>query len=156
MFTRRSIQEKKKKSTLSSLFLFWFHNFLKLPKLKNLTTACNLSYSGGRDQEEHGLKPAKANSSRNLLLKIRITKKKKKKAGKVIQGEGPEKIKQNKQKYLTTFDSSTFIPSLILCLIIVAKSVDSIPRCLSNLTFPSYFQLVALIFLPCFFFFSPS
>jgi hypothetical protein len=27
--------------------------------------ACNPSYSGGSDQEDHGLKPAQANSSRD-------------------------------------------------------------------------------------------
>jgi hypothetical protein len=32
--------------------------------------ACNPSYSGGRDlQEDRGLKPAQANSSRDLILK---------------------------------------------------------------------------------------
>jgi hypothetical protein len=30
--------------------------------------ACNPSYSGGRDQENHGLKPAQANSSRDPIL----------------------------------------------------------------------------------------
>jgi hypothetical protein len=48
----------------------------------------NPSYSGGRDQEGHGLKekPAQGNSSRDPLSKIPITKK----AGGVAQGEGPE------------------------------------------------------------------
>jgi hypothetical protein len=40
--------------------------------------ACNPSYSGGRDQEDHGLKPAQANSSQYPILKIPNTKKKKK------------------------------------------------------------------------------
>jgi hypothetical protein len=31
--------------------------------------ACNLSYSGGRSQEDHGSKPAQANSSRDPVLK---------------------------------------------------------------------------------------
>jgi hypothetical protein len=39
---------------------------------------CNPSYSGGRNQEDHGLKPAQANSSRDPISKILITKKKKK------------------------------------------------------------------------------
>jgi hypothetical protein len=30
---------------------------------------CNPRYSGGRDQEDHGLKPAQANSSRDPILK---------------------------------------------------------------------------------------
>jgi hypothetical protein len=37
--------------------------------------ACNLSYSGGRDQEDRGLKPAQANSSRDPISKKPITKK---------------------------------------------------------------------------------
>jgi hypothetical protein len=36
---------------------------------------CNPSYSGGRDQEDLGLKPAWANSSRDPILKKPITKK---------------------------------------------------------------------------------
>jgi hypothetical protein len=43
-----------------------------------VTHACNPSYSGGRDQEDHGLKPAWANSSRDSILKKQnITKKEK-------------------------------------------------------------------------------
>jgi hypothetical protein len=47
--------------------------------------ACNPSYSGGRDQEDHGLKPAQANSSQYPILKIPNTKKKKKRTGGVAQ-----------------------------------------------------------------------
>jgi hypothetical protein len=36
---------------------------------------CNPSYSGGRDQEDCGLKPAQENSSRDPILKIPNTKK---------------------------------------------------------------------------------
>jgi hypothetical protein len=36
--------------------------------------ACNPSYSGGRDQEDHGLKPVQANSSQDPILKNTITK----------------------------------------------------------------------------------
>jgi hypothetical protein len=46
---------------------------------------CNLSYSGGRDQEDHGLKPVWANSLQPYV-KTTITKK----AGGVAQGGGPE------------------------------------------------------------------
>jgi hypothetical protein len=35
--------------------------------------ACNPSYSGGRDEEVHGSKPARANSLRDPILKIAIT-----------------------------------------------------------------------------------
>jgi hypothetical protein len=31
--------------------------------------ACNPSYSGGKDQEDHSSKPAQANSSKNPILK---------------------------------------------------------------------------------------
>jgi hypothetical protein len=31
--------------------------------------ACNLSYSGGKDQEDHSLKPAQVNSMRDPILK---------------------------------------------------------------------------------------
>jgi hypothetical protein len=37
--------------------------------------ACNPSHSGGRDQEEHGSKPAQPNSSRDPISKISIVKK---------------------------------------------------------------------------------
>jgi hypothetical protein len=36
---------------------------------------CNPSYSGGRDQEDHGLKPDWANSPRDPIFKKPITKK---------------------------------------------------------------------------------
>jgi hypothetical protein len=48
--------------------------------------ACNSSYSGGRDQEDHGLKPAQANSSQDLITK----KPSQKRASGVAQGVGPE------------------------------------------------------------------
>jgi hypothetical protein len=37
---------------------------------------CNPSYSGGRDQEDHGSRPDQANSSRNPILKKPNTQKK--------------------------------------------------------------------------------
>jgi hypothetical protein len=36
--------------------------------------ACNPSYSGGRNQEDHGLKPTQANSSQDPITKKSITK----------------------------------------------------------------------------------
>jgi hypothetical protein len=36
--------------------------------------ACNLSYSGGRDQEEHGSRPARADRISHTILKIPNTK----------------------------------------------------------------------------------
>jgi hypothetical protein len=62
------------------------------PCLKNQNSrasvahACNPSYLGGTDHEDHGSKPARANSSRNPISKIPITKR----AGRVVPGEGPE------------------------------------------------------------------
>jgi hypothetical protein len=47
---------------------------------------CNPSYSGGRDQEDHGSKPAWANCSRDPISKKHFTKK----GGGVAQGEGSE------------------------------------------------------------------
>jgi hypothetical protein len=50
--------------------------------------ACNPSYSGGRNQEDLGSRPAQANSSLRLYLKKILHKKS---AGGVVQGEeGPE------------------------------------------------------------------
>jgi hypothetical protein len=46
--------------------------------------ACNPSYSGGRDQEDQGLKPACANSSQDSISKMPNTKK----AGRVAQVSG--------------------------------------------------------------------
>jgi hypothetical protein len=65
--------------------------------------ACNPSYSGGRDQEDHGSKPALANSSARPYLEKTLHKNR---VGGVAQGEGPEfrpqhyknKTKQNKTK----------------------------------------------------------
>jgi hypothetical protein len=48
---------------------------------------CNPSYSGGRNQEDHGLKPAWTNSSLRPYLKKPFTKNR---AGGVAQGEVPE------------------------------------------------------------------
>jgi hypothetical protein len=49
--------------------------------------AYNPSYSGGRDQEDHSLKPAQANSSQNPILKIPNGIKK---AGGIAQDVGPK------------------------------------------------------------------
>jgi hypothetical protein len=49
--------------------------------------ACNPSYSGGRDQEDLGLKPAQANSSKRLYLE---KTRHKNRADEVAQDKGPE------------------------------------------------------------------
>jgi hypothetical protein len=56
--------------------------------------ACNPSYSGGRDQEDHSLKPAQANSAQEPISKNPSQKR----AGGVTQGEGPEFKPQYHQK----------------------------------------------------------
>jgi hypothetical protein len=48
--------------------------------------ACNPSYSGGRDQEDRGSKPAWANSSQDPISKTPSQKR----AGELVQGVGPE------------------------------------------------------------------
>jgi hypothetical protein len=60
--------------------------------------SCNPSYSGGRDQEDHSSKLARANSSlRTYLQKIL-----QKRAGGVVQDVGPEfKSQHHKKKELT-------------------------------------------------------
>jgi hypothetical protein len=56
--------------------------------------ACNSSYSGGKDQEDLGSKPAQANNSMSTYLKKTLHKNR---AGGVVQGEGP-KFKPQYQK----------------------------------------------------------
>jgi hypothetical protein len=63
-----------------------------------VTHACIPSYSGGRDQEDCGLKPAQANSSCDPHLKKTLHKKR---AGGVAQGVGPElELQYHKKKNL--------------------------------------------------------
>jgi hypothetical protein len=57
-------------------------NYLKTKGLKNeaycwvpVAHACNPSYSGGRDQEDHGLKPAPGKLYPRLYLEKPFTKK---------------------------------------------------------------------------------
>jgi hypothetical protein len=51
-----------------------------------VTHACNPTYSGGRDHEDHGSKPARTNSSWDVILKMLKTER----ASGVAQGVGPE------------------------------------------------------------------
>jgi hypothetical protein len=51
-----------------------------------MAQTCNCSYSGGRDQEDCGLKPAPANSCETLFRKNPSQKR----AGGLAQGVGPE------------------------------------------------------------------
>jgi hypothetical protein len=57
--------------------------------------ACNSSYSVGRDLEDHGLKPAQANSYVRPYLKKPFTKNR---AGEVAPDEGPEFKPQYRKK----------------------------------------------------------
>jgi hypothetical protein len=61
--------------------------------------ACNPSYSGGRDEEDLGLKPAWAKSSMRPYLKKPLHQNK---DGGVAQGVGPEFKPQNLKKKLET------------------------------------------------------
>jgi hypothetical protein len=74
--------------------------------------ACNPSYSGGRDQEDHGLKPVQQIVHKILSQKNPIQKR----AGRVAQDVGPEfkpqygkKIKKKKKK-----EKSTFLNELVI------------------------------------------
>jgi hypothetical protein len=56
--------------------------------------ACNPSYSGGRDQEDHSSKLAWANSLQDPISKIPLQKR----VGGVSQGVGPEFKPQHHKK----------------------------------------------------------
>jgi hypothetical protein len=51
-----------------------------------MAPALNPCYSGGRDQEDHGSKPARVNISGDLIMKKTFTKR----SGGVVQILGPE------------------------------------------------------------------
>jgi hypothetical protein len=54
-----------------------YNEYSLIKKIYNLVLVahvCNPRYSGGRDQEDHGLKPTQANSSRDSILKKNIIK----------------------------------------------------------------------------------
>jgi hypothetical protein len=73
--------------------------------------ACNPGYSGGRDLEDCGLKPAQANSLRDPISK-KPHHAHKKRAGGVAQGVGPEfkpqTAKKKKKVYIYIYDSVGF------------------------------------------------
>jgi hypothetical protein len=58
-------------------------------------SCCNLSYSGGGDQEDCSSKPAWTNSLRDPISKKKISQKR---AGGVAQGVGPEFKPQYRKK----------------------------------------------------------
>jgi hypothetical protein len=61
--------------------------------------SCNPSFSGDRDQEDHGSKPAQANSSQDPILTKKKKKKSQRRAGEVAEGTGPQfKLQYCKRK----------------------------------------------------------
>jgi hypothetical protein len=70
---------------------------------------CNPSYSGGRDQEDCGSKPAGANSLGDPISKIPNTKR----SGGVAQGVGPEFkpwYHKKKRRKCTWVNTHTYMP----------------------------------------------
>jgi hypothetical protein len=65
----------------------FFTVYKRLLQLGTGGHACNPSNIGGRDQGDQGLKPARANSSQDPILKKALHKNR---AGRVTQDEGPE------------------------------------------------------------------
>jgi hypothetical protein len=55
-----------------------------------VTHECNPNYSGDKDQEDHGLKPAQTNSLQDPVLEKILHKEKGWWSDGVAQGEGPE------------------------------------------------------------------
>jgi hypothetical protein len=82
--------------------------------------AFNPSYSGGRDQEDHGSKPAWANSSPDPILKKPFTKNKKR-AGGVAQGVGPEFKPQYQKKKREKSEWQNHLWSLSCSYLLVAQ-----------------------------------
>jgi hypothetical protein len=68
--------------------------------------ACNSSYLGGRDQEDHGSKPAQKIVNETLSQK---NSSQKKRAGGVAQGVGPE-FKPQYQKNRKTLHHNRLLP----------------------------------------------
>jgi hypothetical protein len=97
--------------------------------------SCNHSSSGGRDQEDHSLKPSEANRSQDPIRK----KLSQKRAGGVAQGEGPE----FKPQYCNNNNNNN-------------KEKKAYSVCSSNLFLHSaVLFLQTLSFVPCGFFLPP-
>jgi hypothetical protein len=83
------------------LYVTWRNPVSKKTKQNSwalVAQTCNPRYSGGRDQEDDGSKPAWANSSQAPILKKNLSQKR---AGGVAQGRGPEfksPVLQKKEK----------------------------------------------------------
>jgi hypothetical protein len=77
------------------LNLFFYVSLGSSPLSQELVAyACNPSYSGGRDQEDGGSKPARVNSLRDPISKKPFTKR----AGRMVQGEGLSSSPSTKRK----------------------------------------------------------
>jgi hypothetical protein len=80
---------------------------------------CNPSYSGGRDQEDHSSRAARANSSTRSYLKKTLQQKR---AGGVAQDVGPEfkpqyhknKTKQNHKIVKENYQELSHMPQINL------------------------------------------
>jgi hypothetical protein len=83
---------------ISTLCIDWWNNLKSFLGQAPVAHACNPSYSGGRDQENHSSKPALGNSSWDAISKIlKYTKS----VGEVSQGANTEfKIWYHKNKII--------------------------------------------------------
>jgi hypothetical protein len=81
--------------------------------------ACHPSYSGGRDQEDRGLKPAQVNNLQDSILKIPNTKR----ADEVAQGAVPEFKPQYCEKKKET-ETIGELRIHIRCLMIVEITIN--------------------------------
>jgi hypothetical protein len=76
-----------------------------------VTNACNPSYSGGRDQEDHGSKPTWENSSARTYLDKNPSQKR---AGGVAQGVNPVPQKKKKKKASRILEISNIISMTLI------------------------------------------
>jgi hypothetical protein len=90
---QKSYEKMYKSYSKNSRIIIQLKKFSKSQAL--VVHTYNPSYSGGRDQEHHGSKPAHANSSQDLISKKPINKR----AGGVAQGVSPKfKLQYLKKK----------------------------------------------------------
>jgi hypothetical protein len=83
---------------------------------------CNPNYSGGRNQEDPGSKPAQGNSSQDPILKNIITKK----AGRVAQSVGPVfKSQYGKKSVTVTIKIMTIILFLTITTTMIMQPIAS-------------------------------
>jgi hypothetical protein len=84
--------------SLVFIHVYTYIRYIHKDSWASVAHACNPSYSGGRDQEDHGLKPAWANSLQDPISKTPSYTHKKRSGG-VAQDVGPAlKLKYHKNK----------------------------------------------------------